>query len=307
METRNDEVVRDAGTSCAETTLKSAVWFLTFNCNYRCPYCWEVQRMERGEFKPEPYVDSARWVEAWNRLCPDVLDISGGEPWLQPGFIDMLEAFDDRIRIAITTNASHDLTEFVQRISPEKVFSMTLSYHPSQRMNPEFFLGKCLLLKKRGFHITVNFVTWPEQMWLLPRVKKMFESNGVRFHVDPYAATPYKKYEFFQREMDFIRYYVGDDRAHWFGGVDTTPVLCSGGMTHLNVQPNGDAFRCINDKILDKPMVGNILDENFRLNDRWTHCAEFHRCPGCDKDKVQVRKLESPEQEKTSEPLSYTL
>jgi arylsulfatase A-like enzyme len=33
--------------------LNSAIWFLTWRCNNRCPYCWEVQRQARGEFKPE--------------------------------------------------------------------------------------------------------------------------------------------------------------------------------------------------------------------------------------------------------------
>ena len=289
--------------------LRSAIWFLTFKCNYKCPYCWEVQRQEKGEFKPEPFIDSSRWVEAWNRIVPQVLDITGGEPFLQPGFIDMIESFDKKIKVAITTNASIDILPFVQRIGPDRVISMTLSFHPTQRMSKELFLGRCLLLKNRGFTITVNLVTWPEQMWLIPMYKELFESNGLRFHVDPYAPTPSSPYSFSNRERDFLKEYVGGDRAHWFGEVEKYPVLCSGGFSHLNVQPNGDAYRCIDDKIYGRNIVGNILDPQFALNRSWTRCDDYYRCPGCDKDKVEVRRLqlENKENLKLSEPYSYTL
>ncbi len=278
--------------------LKSAVWFLTWRCNNKCPYCWEVQRQKRGELIPEDFIDTTKWVNAWNRLCPSILDISGGEPWLQPGFIDMLMGFDDSIKIAITTNATKDLTEFVQKISPDKVVSMTLSYHPSQRMSYEYFLGKCLLLKNRGFNITVNFVTWPEQMWLIPELKERFEKYGIRFHVDPYAATPYSPYEFTEKEKEFLKNYVGEDRKNFFGEVDKSPVLCSGGYEHLNVLPNGDAYRCINDKIFSKPKIGNILDPDFELNKEWTYCSDYFRCSGCDKDKVRVKHLSNSTENK---------
>lgn len=273
--------------------LSSVIWFLTWKCNFKCPYCWEVQRQRRGEFIPEDFKAWEDWSQAWNRLRPKTLDITGGEPWLQPGFIEMLEAFDPGIQVAITTNASGDLTEFVQKISPQKVFSMTLSFHPTQRMQPDLFLGKALMLKNRGFNITVNFVTWPEQMWLIPQYKDMFEKYGIRFHVDPYAPTPFYPYEFSEHEKAFLKQYIGEDRSHWFGDVEQYPVLCSGGYDHLNVHPDGDAYRCINDKIFNKNKVGNVLDASFSLNDSWTRCEDYHRCPGCDKDKVKVKRIDT--------------
>ena len=159
-------------------------------------------------------------------------------------------------------------------------------------MSPDIFLGKCLFLKNRGFHITANFVTWPEQMWLIPMYKSRFENHGIRFHVDPYAPTPYYPYEYSEKEKEFLKQYIGEDRSHWLGEEGRYPVLCSGGKTHLNVQPNGDAYRCINDKILNKDKVGNILEPDFKLNSSWTYCEDYYRCPGCDKDKIEVKPIE---------------
>ncbi len=281
--------------------LKSAVWFLTWACNFKCPYCWEVQRIAHGEMKADPFIEAEKWVAAWNRLRPAILDISGGEPFLQPNFIRMLQGFDDSIRIAITSNLSFDLTEFVEKISPSKVFSMTVSFHPTQKLTLNAFLGKALLLKNRGFRITVNFVTYPEQLWMLGNYKQIFESQGLNFHVDPYAPTSYYPFELSENERAYLRPFVGGDRAHasaLTGDKREIHVLCSGGVSHLNVQPNGDAYRCIrevNTKISatgDK--VGNLFDPDFKLYSEWKYCGYYHICPGCDRDKVKVKRVEPP-------------
>jgi MoaA/NifB/PqqE/SkfB family radical SAM enzyme len=272
--------------------IRSAVWFITWNCQNHCQYCWERQRQVRGEFTPEKFQDWKAWADGWNRLVNlisigFIMDISGGEPFIQPGFIDMLKALDNDIRIAITTNLQANIVPFVREISPSKVFSMTLSYHPSE-MDLNHFLGKALLLKNKGFTITVNFVAWPEQMYLLPIVKKAIEENGIRFHVDPYAATPYMPYELDEKEKAFLYPYVGIDRKPI---VEKRNVKCSAGMDHLTVMPDGNIYRCINDVISGAQPLGNMFENNFLPNQTETFCAIRHECAGCNRDKVTVQSV----------------
>ena len=66
--------------------LKSAIWWTTMACNFKCKYCWEVQAQERGEFKSVPFRPAQDWLEVWNRLRPQLLDITGGEPFSDAGF-----------------------------------------------------------------------------------------------------------------------------------------------------------------------------------------------------------------------------
>lgn len=276
--------------------LKSAVWFLTWKCNFKCSYCWEVQRIIKGELAPEPFKDYREWVVAWNKLKPQILDISGGEPFLQPNFMKLLQELDDSIQVAITTNLSFDVTEFVQNINPKKIRSLTFSLHPTQKMSLDQFIGRVLLIKNRGFGpITVNFVTWPEQLWMIGKYKKIFENEiGVRFHVDPYAATPHFPYTFSDTELKYMQQFTGSDREHFYGGSNEFNVACSGGMNHISVEPDGTAYRCIQDKVTGQPSLGNILQENFRLNEKKTFCDQFFQCPGCDRDKVDVLKVAVP-------------
>ena len=266
----------------------TAVLFLTFKCNFNCPYCWERQAQKHGKFIPEPFIDSAKWVVALNRLDLEVLDITGGEPFMQPDFFSLLEGLRCP-QIAITTNLSFDLTAFAQRISPEKVVSLTVSYHPTSTMSFDEFFGKCLFLKSKGFNITVNFVAYPEQMYLIPMACGRFQSSGMRFHVDPYIQTEFFPYKFSDSERAFLSPYVGKDRDNFFQKKATGHKLCSGGRDHINIQPSGDAYRCIHDKVRGLPKIGNIFDEGFTVNADDTICDDWVNCSGCDRDKITLR------------------
>lgn len=280
--------------------IRSAVWFTTFACNFKCHYCWEVQAQERGEYKPAPFGTSADpWLTAWNRLRPAVIDITGGEPFLIPWFVDLVAGLVPAIRLGLTTNLSHDLTQFVQRVPADRFVSITCSFHPSENgthkhpMNPDLFLGRCLLLKNRGFHVTVNFVTWPEQLWLIDEYKFRFERHGLRFHVDPYSSIAYYPFEFSAAERAYVKPFLSADRRPhvWTEehGQDYF-VHCTGGVTHLNVQPDGTAHRCILEHQMRMNPVGNILDSDFQpFADDRRPCHEHWRCPGCDRDKVGIR------------------
>jgi MoaA/NifB/PqqE/SkfB family radical SAM enzyme len=267
---------------------KAVVWYCTMKCNNRCPYCLAFQ--VNDPMIDVPFRDYRDWVDAWNKFEGNlILDITGGEPFLMPNFIEMLESFNKNIRIAMTTNTKCDLTHFVQRIAPERVISITCSLHPSQSMNIEYFLGKILLLKNRGFHVSVNYVAYPEQLWLIPHFKKMIESLGIRFHIDPYGPGPKRPYALSQKEQDFLKQFVGMDRGDFF---NTQPVSykCSGGMNFFSVLPNGDTYTCVTKRYVKDNYVGNLFDKNFKPFDKPIHCQAIS-CAGCDVDKVARVKL----------------
>jgi MoaA/NifB/PqqE/SkfB family radical SAM enzyme len=278
--------------------LNSAVWFVTMACNFKCKYCWEVQAQERaGDFKPEKFKKPEEWIHAWNRLRPGILDITGGEPFLQPGLIEIIEAITaNGTRMAMTSNFSHPILEFVKRVNPDQLFSITASYHPSENgtkanpMNVDVFLGRMLLLREFKFNVTINIVTWPEQIWLIPKWIELFQDvHKFRVHIDPYSSIEYYPWVYTDAEKAFISKYVTQNRTVNPNQVD--PVLCSGGINHLSVQPDGSAWRCILERQQFKNQIGNIFDPNFSLLPEMLRCDQQHVCPGCDRDKVSVYPL----------------
>lgn len=276
--------------------LKSAVWFTTMACNFKCKYCWEVQAQHFGDFKAEKFKPAKEWIDAWTRLKPGVLDITGGEPFLQPGLIDIIEAIAaNGTRIAMTTNISHPLLDFVKRIKPSQVFSITASYHPTengtrdQPMNENVFVGRLLLLREFGFDFTVNIVAWPEQLWLIPKYIAMCKVHKFRYHIDPYSSMAYYPWTLTEAEKSALRQWVTPGRA--IDRKDLGPVSCSGGIDHISVQPDGTAWRCILERQQLINKIGNILDADFKLMDKPLVCNQQFNCPGCDRDKVTVHQI----------------
>lgn len=269
-------------------------------CNFKCKYCWEVQAQERGEFKPEPFLPWERWLEAWTRLSPEFLDITGGEPFLHGvGLVNLLKHLPKSIKVSITSNLSHSLLEFVKVATPAQVHSITASFHPAENgtkanpMNPEIFIGRIKFLEEFGFQVTANIVAWPEQLWLIPHWVEMFKAQGIRWHIDPYQSIAYYPWEYTENEKNLLRSYMTDNRA-W--GLDPKPdgkvVKCSGGVSHISVQPNGDAWRCILERQQLINPLGNVFDVGFKPWGEELTCLQSWQCPACDRDKVTIVQLQ---------------
>jgi MoaA/NifB/PqqE/SkfB family radical SAM enzyme len=263
--------------------VKKAVWWITLTCNLKCPYCHAEQVGD--PLLKHPMQPAARWVEAWNRIEGDLLiDITGGEPFLQPDFVGLVNGLDASKKIAMTTNLTQDITEFAQKVSPEKCFSITASLHPSSKMNIEYFIGKLLLLKNRGFSVGANYVAFPEQMWLIDHFKGMFEKMGLRLHIDPYTPGPVYPFCPTDSEKRFLQRHFGSDRDNPYDD-EVKTYLCDAGMNYFVVSPNGQVSRCVSRMYSTDVKMGNIFDSDFHLSGRSVECKTKF-CPGCDADKT---------------------
>jgi MoaA/NifB/PqqE/SkfB family radical SAM enzyme len=261
--------------------LKSVVWYISHICNFSCPYCFWVQ----SPATIVPHIASERWVEAWNRLKPEVLDITGGEPFLQPRFVEMLNGFDPAIKVAITSNMSQPLDQFIKEVPPKKVFSMTLSYHPTQT-TWEQFSSQAVKLRDAGFNLTVNYVGWLRdgQVEAIDDVRKKVEALGIRFHLDPYVPSKIV-IEPTAEQMEIIKRNVKEDRTKSLDNseIPHKPCLCGAGQMHLQVECDGIARRCGRLGTI----VGNILDPDFKLYDEPMRCDVPFDCQSCDYDKTK--------------------
>lgn len=261
----------------------SAVWFVTKNCNLNCPYCDVVDNSVKDT---RIYTE---WVVAWNRICPDLLDITGGEPFLLPGFVDMLKDISPSTRFGITTNLTMPMEEFARCIEPKRVVNITCSRHPSMYKQPkEMFDGKVRLLVTKGFKVTVNVVAYPDQMYLIPELKRHYEDMGAHFHVDPFReGGDMLKYPYSAEQKRFLKRYVTMDRAEYLKDVKYNKAFCSAGQDHVVVMPNGDFWPCLLYYFRGEEPRGNVFVSHHVFRNG-TICGEYHNCIGCDRDKVSA-------------------
>lgn len=249
--------------------LKSIVLFLTHMCNFKCPYCEVGPRYREVE-------DARTWLKALNSLEPCTIDFTGGEPSLHPAFYDIIYGLKSEHKIGITTNLSVlDIDKL-----PDREMSITVSLHPSQYSNSfslHQFMLKAYVLKALYRNVSVNYVAHSSQIKDIPIYHDLFRDKEVRFHIDP----DQNREEYSPEEKEFLRKYVNDDRILGRSEFKRFPRLCTAGMEHIHILPDGSIKRCY----YNNECLGNIFTE-YKLHDSPQLCNPNY-CGGCDMDKVR--------------------
>jgi hypothetical protein len=187
------------------------VWSPTLACNYTCAYCGCAagEKPIRSDFPssyPELTVDE--WIDIWSdildRFGYGILSITGGEPLLSDATLPVLSLATQKFACYVTSNVSRNVMEFTRgRIRPGEVCDVAgfgrvpvglsgvnCSLHPTSRgFNWELFKGSVLLLRSAGFHVSVNYVGYPLQLYLAPEYKAWCERNDVAFTLSSWQGV----------------------------------------------------------------------------------------------------------------------
>jgi len=260
--------------------LRNIVAWITFHCNFTCPYC--VIRLLSNEI-PETK-QPEEWVKVINKFnSPLIIDITGGEPFCYKGLRELVSGIEVRHSLAITTNFSftNPTDAFLNRFS-----NITLSFHPTmltQELEEDFLDRAKVLRANYNGDLKINYVAYQPQIYRIPQLKSEFEKLGIRFHVDPQFDTEYT-----EEEQELISRYIGPDRFIKRGenNILIEPRLCSAGQTYIQVLPNGVIIPCSR-----KPTLGNFFDETVSLNKDLTYCNS-RECSGCDWDACWIYDLD---------------
>ena len=262
--------------------MKRFTWNIHYACNYRCPYCFFEGRWVEYK-KRNVYFSVDQWMGYWNKIYDEYgrcyMLITGGEPFIYPNFIDLMEKLSAiHYPINISTNASGDLISFVSRIDPERV-SLSVSFQPHFE-NLKAFLEKVVFLKKNRFGGCINFVAYPAFLKDLGHYLKEFETIGEKLKVIPFwGKYQDKEYPFAYTSAE--KELVGIDDS-WFNKVRKKGSICPAGHNSALIFPDGKVARC--GQIGESMLIGNFFDTQFKLLDKELPCeAEF--CP-CDENKL---------------------
>lgn len=180
----------------------AVVWTPTLPCNYTCTYCGCAAGRKKvlKEFpSSHPELPSQQWVEFFRELLKrypyGYLQTNGGEPMLSDATIPVLKLLAEHWSLNLVTNGSMKIMELVRlgmpafRDDSEYGLSVTLSLHPtSARFNWEIFLGRALMLHHEGYLRCVNFVGWPEQLYLFEHYKDILASYGIEMLLQPWMG-----------------------------------------------------------------------------------------------------------------------
>jgi MoaA/NifB/PqqE/SkfB family radical SAM enzyme len=267
-------------------------WLIHYKCNFRCPYCF-FEGMWGEVEKRNVYRPLEEWVSAWMRIlkkygCLRVL-ITGGEPFIYPGFVDLLKEMSPHFSIGFDTNLSCSeelLADFAKNAEAKNV-SLGLSFHP-QFAQFDSFLKKALFLQNSGFKVCVQYVSYPKQLGRLVYYKDRFRQHGLYFIPLPFRGV-YNGLNYpvsFNEEQRRLIYGATDNLAQehkdkvdkLLNQVKTKEKLCRAGQVYARIDVDGTAYRCGHYVSGSFKTLGNLFDEDFKLWDEPAVCQQ-EVCP----------------------------
>lgn len=254
------------------------LWCITRQCNFNCAYCFR----KCGDEDPACGKYSAEHIaqrfdetgKVWH------IRMTGGEPLLYPGFVELAKALTRRHYVSVITNLSTpNAYEFAEAIENERVHSISASLHILEREKRKDgvreYLRKFLHFQERGFNIRLRYIAYPP---LLGRIEEDVEwlrrdgvkRIGVKVFQGRYKGGHYPR-DYSDEERAFIRglglnNYEQEILA---GRVSFLGRKCEAGHQAFTMDMSGNVMRC--NTLKDK--YGNLFRGTFRPGESSRRCT----------------------------------
>lgn len=263
-------------------------WDITYKCNYRCSYCNFNE--PGGWMEPEPtvYPGLDTWVEVWRKIYEKYgsceIHFAGGEPFVYPNFMDLIERLSKMHTLEFSTNFYWDPADFIRSVGPGRA-RIGVSFHP-EFVSFETFFEKVRKLKEAGFEVWVNYVAYPPIFKGMQEFKQNFKQIGVAMSLLPFKGEyEDRKYPegYTEEEKQYLKKCAGADlwtqKTMDFAFVkekrETKSRLCQMGQMYAKIHSNGDTFSCCA-KTARK--LGNLVAGTFSLLEEPFLCKDDN-CP----------------------------
>jgi len=247
--------------------------FLTLDCNYRCSYCLNYFGNSRLIKKT---MSKESWLKGLNRIVSkDDLPVTlqGGEPSIHTDFIYIINNLRPELKIDILTNLQFNVDEFIREVKPDRLkrnapyASIRVSYHP-EVMDLDEILNKTSKMFRAGFSIGIWGILNPLYKDTILKAESRCKSLGIDFRTKEFLG------EYDGRLYGTYKYARACERKF------KREVLCK--TTELIIGPDGYIYRCHSDLYENRIPIGHILDEDFKIIDKYRVCQFFGHCNPCD-------------------------
>ena len=309
-------------TELASSIRLSIQWFITWKCNLTCAYCWQEVAADRYRHGRINRIEPQKWVDAFERLRPRELHLTGGEPSLYKKLPELIALLDPEIELVMNSNLGNALVieQFLEHVRPDRFHKLIFSLHPTQ-VPVDTFFGKLARLKRAGYrNLVTEMVLYPLHLPLAGEVVDRCRDLGVSLSFDPYVPPAADALPRDETMLAQMRHWIEvaadhteslqevspysfdqpqffeiprDERARAANlPSGRLPIFCAAGSRRINVDDLGDVYACTSavdrSKMFDRlalphyAPLGNVFDPDFSLLDRPLLCWESFRCSACD-------------------------
>ena len=251
----------------------NCTWHLNRDCNFNCKYCYVSRLQTLGQKGHGVDID----IEAFrkNKVNWKSVMMSGGEPFIYPHYVELCKKMTELFHIGINTNLStSNIYDFADTVDPKKVDEIHASFHLGQRKRTDWwkFAEKYKYLEAKGFPITASQVIHPTLASEYIDAFDFLKERGV--HLNPKIYEGYHRLRLYPamyknkiRKM-MINYSEYILPPLLFGNLDWEGKPCSAGYNFMQIQYNGNAFRCQG----DKTHLGNLYAGDITTFEETQNC-----------------------------------
>lgn len=249
-------------------------WNVNTACNYRCSYCSQRFKEDRGRWSR----DTPRFLAAFGRLEGRwEIKLSGGEPFVHPTFAELvagLSGLGHRVSVVTNFSASQAKLEEFIAAGGGRIGLVSCSLHLEYVPDLAPFVAKARWLSDAlqvaadpdlpAPELCVTCVATRANLARLPEIAAEFKAAGVRFKVQPE-----------KQDRDVIGYSAQErEQILALGGHNLTGVIehsflgqpCWSGSRYFILDDLGQAYRCYPARRYRLEHLGDFLDPEFALN-----------------------------------------
>lgn len=250
-------------------------WNMNTTCNHRCSYCTQRFLDDRHRWAR----DVPAFLDAFGALSPASgvpweVKLSGGEPLLHPGFVDVVAGLAARgLFVSVVTNFSlgHLVDPFLDAAG-DRLRVLSCSLH-LEFADVDDFRARAAAVVKRlraPSSLVVTCVATQANLPQLEALASSFHDVGVRFKVQPEKQD--REIVSYDDDGKALLYRLGGHNgtghiAHDYGGQP-----CWAGARYFIVDDAGAAYRCYPARRYRVEDLGNVVDGTFRLRDAAAPC-----------------------------------
>lgn len=254
-------------------------WNINTSCNYRCSYCTQRFKDDRGRWSR----DTPRFLAAFARLPGRwEVKISGGEPFVHPTLTEIvagLAGLGHRVSVVTNFSASREKLAAFVRAAAGRAAVFSASLHLEYADVDEFvdkarwIAGELAAAADPALpapSLCVTCVATRAALPGLPALRARFEAAGLTFKVQP------------EKQGREVIFYDDEERAALLalGGHNGTGEIvhalagrpCWSGARYFILDDVGEAFRCYPARRYRFERMGSFLDPAFRLADAPAPC-----------------------------------
>jgi MoaA/NifB/PqqE/SkfB family radical SAM enzyme len=272
-------------------------WQINLFCNFRCVYCFFPVPKRRNRQFVGHHPDQI--VKGFNKSgLVWLIHMSGGEPFLQPDFVQLCRRLTENHYISINTNLStRTVHDFAEQVDPSRVAFVHCSLHIDERERlglTKDFIDKYRFLRERGFTAYVSQVMYPPLLGEFVNVYGALKQSRVA--VNPKSFRGYYRGRLYpagysdedrRRILNFelaekpekwssVHLDPNMDRYMLWGDLSFKGLLCAAGKDFVAIEYDGSVMRCHG----QRTKIGNIFEGRVSLlNDMAVCMAEICPCP----------------------------